>query len=90
MRFGGDEFGVYSPGIWKIENARRKTESLIKAIHQMPIGATVPVSVSIGGVISHGEYDSVDQMMRVADQQMYNVKAHGKNNYQFSNDSSII
>ena len=83
-RIGGDEFVVFAGNIRDIPEAEEKA-ALIKS--QLDIAyvsdnhITVPISASIGVVLYPEAGLHYEQLMDRADQALYRVKEHGKNNY---------
>jgi diguanylate cyclase (GGDEF)-like protein len=80
-RYGGDEFVGILPGIRGLD-AVKIAERIVKQINQTPFefasGDSVRMSVSIG----LAEYEpgmSVQELVKQADEQMYNAKVAGKN-----------
>lgn len=77
-RFGGDEFGMFLPGV-RAEEAVPLTERLLCAVRK-PLGtgalATCEVTFSAGIAGLNGQ--SVDDMLRGADIALYAAKARGR------------
>lgn len=79
-RMGGEEFGVYLPGVDQrgaetvAERIRRSVNLAVFA----PDGRQRPLSVSIGGVAFEGPA-SFSELFRIADQRLYGAKQTGRN-----------
>ena len=79
-RMGGEEFGVYLPGV-----DRRRAEATAERIRRSvnlavfaPHGKQRSLSVSIGGVAFDGPAEFTE-LFRVADQRLYGAKQTGRN-----------
>lgn len=81
-RLGGDEFGLLLPATGHTE-----AEAAIAKLHRELTAhmrqKSWPVTFSIGAVISSTPPDSVDALIRMADQLMYTVKNTTKNDIRF-------
>jgi len=80
-RIGGDEFGLFLPGITDGETAMRRADEVAAAVRQ-PLATSVgPISVGVSiGVLlleSWGGVPSVPAVLRRADQAMYHAKRAG-------------
>ncbi|MYZ46673.1 PleD family two-component system response regulator [Propylenella binzhouense] len=81
-RFGGEEFVVVMPdtdsvtAIGIADRLRRDVEQLAFAARG---GISLPVTVSIGVAEFHGGTESVDSLVRRADQALYAAKRQGRN-----------
>ena len=80
-RMGGDEFVLLLPETGPAE-ARQAFERLRGLIAHTLAATPYPVTVSIGAVVFTTVPDTVEAMVRVADQRMYAAKAAGKNRIQ--------
>ena len=82
-RLGGDEFGVLLPetsdGVAKTLIAKNH-QTLVEEMHQN----NWPVGFSVGVLTCRVAPETVDAMMRLADELMYSVKADSKNAIRFS------
>ncbi len=79
-RWGGDEFAVLMPGTRK-EQAIRVAERLKKTLEDLEItveGERVRLSFSYGVVESEDRFSSVEEMIREADELMYQQKKSKK------------
>lgn len=82
-RLGGDEFTVIISEIRKGINANRVADAIIAELgkpFQLTFG-TMYISASIGITIYPKDADSVDSLLKNADQAMYAAKKRGRNNY---------
>ena len=86
-RLGGDEFFVLVYGISASENAVAKAESLLAVIRAPLPGMPDEFvqSASIGICLFPYPSANVDDIIRRADQAMYNAKAAGKDRYFVAN-----
>ncbi len=77
-RFGGDEFGILlsETGAEAASLVARKLKNKLLSIMQ---GNGWSVTFSMGVVTFEIFPDSVDEMIKVADSQMYSAKKKGKN-----------
>lgn len=77
-RLGGDEFGILLP-----ETDAALAEPVIQKVHQAIIESTAatgaPVTASIGAITYRHLPTSVDDLIRSADDRMYDMKRKGKN-----------
>ncbi len=73
-RVGGEEFLVLLPGV-PAAMAAELAERLRESVELAKIGATVSVGVSQSG----GREDDVDNLLRRADEALYQAKAKGRN-----------
>ncbi|WP_319559925.1 sensor domain-containing diguanylate cyclase [Marispirochaeta sp.] len=82
-RLGGDEFVVLLENIESREDFRLVAEKIMSAVRQ-PCeiqGREVSVNVSIGAAIAPDEAETVDEIIRIADEEMYKVKKAGKDRF---------
>ncbi|MDP5131324.1 MAG: GGDEF domain-containing protein [Paraglaciecola sp.] len=77
FRMGGEEFLVCLPGV-NAELAAHKAELLRQQIQTIDNSAKVPVTISIGYVVT-SSFDEVDTMIRHADEALYQAKGLGRN-----------
>ncbi|NOQ31939.1 MAG: diguanylate cyclase [Helicobacteraceae bacterium] len=82
-RVGGDEFAIAIGDISDVEHVKRIASTLIKEVNEFcPYKSEkchVGVSIGISFYPEHGK--SIGELMKRADQAMYNIKRMGKNNY---------
>lgn len=84
-RLGGDEFTIIFPNIKDQYAIDKIANSLLNALSQ-PFdldGERAFVTVSIGITIAPDDGDSVDILLKNADQAMYSAKKYGKNQYHY-------
>ena len=81
-RLGGDEFALLLPET-DGERARRFLDRLRGALRESMGRAGWPVTVSVGAITCEGEPPGVDELVRRADDLMYEVKAAGKDAIRF-------
>jgi|GEM_PF-1437779 len=87
-RMGGDEFTVILRSLSRGEDAAVVAEKLLAVLTTpfvIPQG-TCTVGASIGVSIFPDHADNVEELLRVADGAMYDVKRSGKNNYRYPTD----
>lgn len=81
-RLGGDEFALLLP-----RTEESETRNIMSRIHQELVKEMLKngwmVTVSVGAVTFHRRPKSVDEMLKLADQSMYEVKTNGKNGIRF-------
>lgn len=80
-RIGGEEFCVLLPGVGR-EQAAVAAERIREAMVGHPVATgrtTVDVTVSIGVAEAGVDGDSIEALMRVADERLYRAKAEGRN-----------
>ncbi|WP_416305869.1 diguanylate cyclase domain-containing protein [Neptunicella sp. SCSIO 80796] len=83
-RLGGDEFIIVLSDMLDREPAYEIANRIVSAFAK-PLrieGCEVSVGASIGIAHSDAAYQSADEILRAADEAMYNAKALGKNRYQ--------
>lgn len=86
-RFGGDEFSLLLMDFSKISECELLLNRIINAI-SIPYkvtNGTAQVTASIGATIFPNDGSTADQLLRHADQAMYEAKQSGKNCYRFFN-----
>lgn len=79
-RLGGEEFGVFLPGVTELQ-AQIIAERIRASVHAAdfrPHGEALRLSVSIGGA-AFSEATSFAQLFRIADQRLYGAKHAGRN-----------
>ncbi|WP_172124121.1 MULTISPECIES: GGDEF domain-containing protein [unclassified Devosia] len=79
-RMGGEEFGVFLPGV-DADITRAIAERIRSAVNEaefVPRGTVQALSVSIGGAV-FGSAIGFSELFRVADQRLYDAKQTGRN-----------
>jgi two-component system chemotaxis family response regulator WspR len=83
-RYGGDEFAVLLPGI-QVGDLRAVGERVRRAVEDLKIergssSASPHVTLSIGGaVVAPGQEDGLMDLLAIADRNLYQAKAEGRN-----------
>ncbi len=77
-RFGGDEIVILLPHT-PLSAGRKLAERLRHAIEKITIESTVHSSISIGMSIWHNADQSIDDVVKRADDNLYRAKAKGRN-----------
>jgi len=80
-RLGGEEFGILLPNT-SLEEAFLLGKRLRENIGKTPalfVGKEIFVTASIGVTAFHPEINSIDELLRVADDSLYAAKGKGKN-----------
>ena len=80
-RLGGDEFVVLLENVDTREDLRLVAQKILSAVRE-PCeikGRRVAVSVSIGAAMAPDQAETVDDIIRIADEEMYKAKRAGKN-----------
>lgn len=82
-RIGGDEFVAFAGNIHNAEEAIEKASQLKSELDTTYVcdNNTIPISASIGVAIYPEAGMHYEQLMERADQALYKVKEHGKNNF---------
>jgi diguanylate cyclase (GGDEF)-like protein len=80
-RLGGDEFGLYLPGLYELDSAIRRAEDVVASLRQ-PIATTagtVWIGASVGVVVvrAWGGMPSGGSLLDQADDAMYHAKNAG-------------
>ncbi|NOH82658.1 sensor domain-containing diguanylate cyclase [Vibrio sp. 03-59-1] len=76
-RIGGDEFLVLLPRVMSASDVRRIEVTVQKSLSSTPIiyeGALIYIKVSIGSVLYSDEFSTMDEMLKFADDRMYDQK----------------
>lgn len=85
MRYGGDEFAVFTRGNWNQFLMEKRLNDLLYDLRKISVSkeGTSPMymTASIGCLIAKSGCPDLDTMLRLADQEMYEAKEHGKNSY---------
>jgi diguanylate cyclase (GGDEF)-like protein len=81
-RLGGDEFAVLlvNPALDRVPALVRKILDVVSAPYEMQ-GRTLQISASIGVAAFPGCGESSEQLLKCADEAMYEAKSNGKNRY---------
>ena len=86
VRFGGDEFVILLTGLHNKNEAAYVAEKILTLIQKEFLlsrnNASIGCSIGIAMYPDDGENET--ELLKVADTVMYEVKASGKNNYQFN------
>lgn len=79
-RIGGEEFGVFLPGssLAQAQAVAERIRSGVVDADFAPDGSRIPLTVSVGGAVFEKRLPFGD-LFRVADQQLYVAKRHGRN-----------
>jgi diguanylate cyclase (GGDEF)-like protein len=80
-RYGGEEFAVILPET-NLEGARQLAEGLREKIDQSRFvfqGETIHVSISIGAAMLHDEDKASMDLIKRADEKLYDAKRGGRN-----------
>jgi len=88
-RVGGDEFLIIATEINSPENAAQIAEKVIQLVSQ-PVTINekqAVVGASIGIALFPDHASDMDQLIKIADEAMYEVKNAGKNGFRFVNSS---
>lgn len=85
MRYGGDEFAVYTRGDWDELLMEKRLNELLYDLRKISVTkegqSPLYMTASIGCLIAKYGCQDLDTMLRLADQKMYEAKEHGKNSY---------
>jgi diguanylate cyclase (GGDEF)-like protein len=81
-RLGGDEFTLLLPET-DIENAKTAVKRLQSEVLNIAINNKWPITLSIGVVIFKETTLVIDEMIKIADELMYQVKKESKNNIKY-------
>ncbi|MDB5080400.1 MAG: hypothetical protein JWP00_2324 [Chloroflexi bacterium] len=89
-RIGGDEFAIVLTRVKNRHDVEKVAKNLLKVL-QKPFyvdGTELFVTGSIGISLYPSQGKTVTELIRQADNAMYRVKAHGKNNYHFHTEET--
>lgn len=83
FRLGGDEYGIFVPGICTIEGAEKYANELIFAYKQRQKDTPFmkKSSLSIGAAISNYDGKTFEELYNKADKALYFVKQNGRNSF---------
>lgn len=82
-RVGGDEFYMYVPNV-DADDIVAFVERLQSLLTERPFRLgreTIPIRASIGVSVAPDQGEDLDTLIHKADQAMYQIKQHGKNDY---------
>jgi len=82
VRLGGDEFAILLPET-NAEEAKHAVDKIYMLLVEFMKSQSFPVTFSIGVVTFTNIPKNADEMIRIADEMMYNVKSMGKNNIKY-------
>ena len=87
-RLGGDEFIILLYGRLDMNNIVKIANTIIQKLNEdfFINNTKINIGVSIGISLFPDNTTNPDEMLRLADNAMYEAKHHGKNNYKFVND----
>lgn len=87
-RIGGDEFVVFMKNIQDAEAVSRKAEEIIKIFESCCVGVQKKhrLSGSVGIALFPDHGATYKELLESADQALYYVKAHGKNQFAYYED----
>jgi len=79
-RVGGEEFGIFLPGLGPSQSATiaERVRLAVSNAEFAPQGTPHALSISVGGALFHQGL-SFSDLFRVADQQLYAAKQNGRN-----------
>ena len=81
-RFGGDEFVAVIDSLPNLDVVKRKAEQIKNKAYNLTVeGKSRFVTASIGIAIAPHDGQTYDELFKAADEAVYWVKNHGKNNY---------
>ncbi|MCL6414490.1 diguanylate cyclase [Aestuariirhabdus sp. Z084] len=84
-RIGGDEFVVLLPALNNSKGVAQVAENLLSCIKKpYPFAKDSKIGASIGIAIFPDNADNPEELMTLADDQMYKVKKAGKNHFAFA------
>jgi diguanylate cyclase (GGDEF)-like protein/PAS domain S-box-containing protein len=88
-RLGGDEFTVILPEFGETANIERIAQHIIRELTApfTPKGEACYISASIGITLYPNDADSLDDLMKHADQAMYVAKEEGRNRFSYYTES---
>jgi diguanylate cyclase (GGDEF)-like protein len=78
-RFGGEEFVVLlrNPGPGVAVEVGERIRAAVRALDFLDVGVP-PVSVSVGVAVANGPDEPIDELLRIADQNLYSAKRGGR------------
>ena len=84
-RLGGDEFCIVVAGLSALDGAERVSQEIMRRL-AVPFQLqenVVHLTVSIGLTLYPDDSDNIDNLLRNADQAMYDAKRQGRNRYSY-------
>ncbi|MBU1042465.1 MAG: diguanylate cyclase [Proteobacteria bacterium] len=80
-RYGGEEFLMVLDGVdaQRLAEIAERTRALIESRLNAQSGLTEPVTISLGGTLVIAEDQSIDDVIRRADEALYVAKSQGRN-----------
>lgn len=85
-RVGGEEFAIALPGV-DLEKASSLSKRLCKRIAAKPVkldNLSIPLSISIGGVLCAPKHTDFQMLLSDADKALYQAKENGRNQVVFA------
>lgn len=93
-RYGGEEFVVILPetDYWQamIVAERLRVRVAATTFMNTPTGSTVSITISIGVAAFSKDGDSLDDLIRTADNALYHAKRNGRNRVSGSHDLELV
>lgn len=92
-RYGGEEFIVLLPGtdsLAALAVAERIRSSIAELQIVLSIGATIPVSVSLGIATRTQSISSLEELLGRADRALYLAKANGRNRTELDTPTDVL
>lgn len=89
MRFGGDEFCVYSPDMVDVDFVEQKLKEMLASARMVPQNKEENefCTISIGCIINDGWYPDFKTIFAAADKLLYKAKENGRDQYKYSSRS---
>ena len=81
-RMGGDEFAILLPET-DSKAVHSTMEHMKQTIHEEALRKKWPISFSIGALTTNGQNLTADEILRIVDKAMYQVKNTGKNDVKY-------
>lgn len=84
VRMGGDEFVVFAKGWWSSADLDARLRQVLDQVEDIKASdgeRTLGITASIGCITETRGCKSFDEMVGLADREMYRVKTHGKDSY---------
>ena len=80
-RYGGEEFAIVLPEIDNVNAIRfsEKIRILVENTHFQFEDTTIPITISIGVSTSTDELHTIDEFIKLADDNLYEAKRTGRN-----------